>query len=438
MPDSIQSELFGTEARQTPSFSKKHGRSGSFTDNMRLPVHRWFRYSAGFSAEWAEDVIEQKKIKTGELVLDPFAGSGTTSIAAQRVGAASLGVENHQFVHRIAWAKLHWIENELQLLDEATRLVEAAKTRQKKIDIPKSDLLSRCFQHESLLKLEALKISYLEEAQSKSTESLLWLALTAILRECSPVGTAQWQYILPKKSKAGSKDPYAAFLSKVKTFCADMADMKASAAGANATVVCSDARHLNNLNKAKGRVKFILTSPPYPNNFDYADATRLEMTFWGEIESWGDLHKSVRYRLIRSCSQHSAADRLVLSDVLDDPLLEPIKGELTKVCRALEEIRNSKGGKKTYHTMVAAYFADLARVWKSLRPLCARGAEACFVVGDSAPYGVYVPVDRWLGELALAAGFRSYQFEKRRDRNLKWKNRKHRVPLKEGNLWVSS
>jgi hypothetical protein len=60
----------------------------------------------------------------------------------------------------------------------------------------------------------------------------------------------------------------------------------------------------------------------------------------------------------------------------------------------------------------------------------------CFVVGDSAPYGVYVPVERWLGELALAAGFHSYSFEKTRDRNVKWKNRKHRVPLKEGRLWV--
>jgi hypothetical protein len=24
--------------------------SSTFVDNMRLPVHRWFRYSAGFSA----------------------------------------------------------------------------------------------------------------------------------------------------------------------------------------------------------------------------------------------------------------------------------------------------------------------------------------------------------------------------------------------------
>ncbi len=78
----------------------------------------------------------------------------------------------------------------------------------------------------------------------------------------------------------------------------------------------------------------------------------------------------------------------------------------------------------------------MKEVWLTLRRVCVDGAEACFVIGDSAPYGVHVPVERWLGELSLLAGFKSYSFEKIRDRNVKWKNRKHRVPLQEGLLWV--
>jgi hypothetical protein len=34
-----------------PAFEPVRERTSStFVDNMRLPVHRWFRYSAGFSA----------------------------------------------------------------------------------------------------------------------------------------------------------------------------------------------------------------------------------------------------------------------------------------------------------------------------------------------------------------------------------------------------
>ena len=58
------------------------------------------------------------------------------------------------------------------------------------------------------------------------------------------------------------------------------------------------------------------------------------------------------------------------------------------------------------------------------------------MIGDSAPYGVYLEVDTWLGKLPVFAGFKSFSFEEIRDRNIKWKNRKHGIPLKEGRLWI--
>lgn len=109
---------------------------------------------------------------------------------------------------------------------------------------------------------------------------------------------------------------------------------------------------------------------------------------------------------------------------------------MLNVVKKLDEEKENHGGKKNYHTMIALYFLDLAYIWKNLRSACKDGADVCFVVGDSAPYGIYIPVDEWLGKLAVSAGFNSYYFEKLRDRNIKWKNRKHRVPLKEGCLWV--
>jgi hypothetical protein len=180
----------------------------------------------------------------------------------------------------------------------------------------------------------------------------------------------------------------------------------------------------------------VITSPPYPNNFDYADATRLEMTFFGEIAGWGDLQKTVREHLVRSCTQHisslvSDTSRLIASSDLD-----PIRSEIEIVCESLEKERHLHGGKKNYHTMIAAYFLDMAKVWKRLREVTADGAKVCFVIGDSAPYGIYVPVDKWMGKLAIESGFKSFTFQKTRDRNMKWKNRKHRIPLHEGHLLV--
>ena len=185
-----------------------------------------------------------------------------------------------------------------------------------------------------------------------------------------------------------------------------------------------------------GSVTLVVTSPPYTNNYDYADATRLEMTFMREISGWGDLQDAVRKHLVRSCSQHVPERSTDLEGLLESDLLEPIRAEIAGVCRELGHVRKTKGGKKTYHLMVACYFFDMAKVWRSLRRVCGSPCRACFVIGDSAPYGVYVPVVQWMERLAVAAGFGDFSFEKTRDRNVKWKNRKHRVPLCEGRLWV--
>jgi DNA methylase len=412
-------------------------RAGTFTDNMSLPIHRWFRYSAGFSAEWVERTILEHNIAPKDFVFDPFTGSGTTLLAAQAVGANSAGTEHHPFIYRIANAKLAWRTSTERLLSDAQELLEKAKSILKIEPASESDLIIKCYNPVALARLEALRDAYLDTyGASENSNELLWLAITAILRECSGAGTAQWQYILPNKTKARVIDPFTAFMARINLFCEDIKKIKQQDLIPNTKLKFCDARDLDSLSDIKGSVKLVITSPPYPNNYDYADATRLEMTFWGEIRGWGDLQKSVRHRLIRSCSQHSAAEKLVLSELLADPAIKAIRQELTKVCTDLQDIRETKGGKKTYHTMIAAYFIDLAKTWQALLPLCKDDAAVCFVIGDSAPYGIYVPAERWLGELAIDAGFSSWTFEKIRDRNIKWKNRKHRVPLKEGYLWV--
>jgi hypothetical protein len=86
--------------------------------------------------------------------------------------------------------------------------------------------------------------------------------------------------------------------------------------------------------------------------------------------------------------------------------------------------------------MVAAYCRDISLVLQQLRLVCKSGSRMCWVIGDSAPYGIYCPIEKWIADLALAAGFTRHSFDKLRDRNIKWKNRKHRVPLKEGLLWI--
>ena len=410
----------------------KESTLGSFVGNMDLPVHRWFRYSAGFSGAWAEEVIAGESKEREVRVFDPFAGCATTLVAAERCGVGACGIDAHPFVARVARAKLAYRSSVSDYLELAGSVLDQAGRLEPNLDTY-APLIRKCYHDDALAELDCLRRAVDEVDDDSEAARLVWLTLVSVLRSTSHVGTANWQYLLPNRKKARVQQPFFAYRAMTYTIAEDMRGA-AVLVGPRAQFSQDDARTCETA--SAGEFDLVLTSPPYPNNYDYADATRLELMFFGEIAGWGDLQKAIRRHLLRSCTQHVPARSVDISTVLEDSSLAPIHGELSSVCDTLATLRLTRRGKKTYDNMIACYFLDLARVWRALRRVCRSPSRVCFVIGDSAPYGVYVPVVEWLGALALAAGFASFSFEKTRDRNIKWKNRKHRVPLCEGRLWV--
>ena len=102
------------------------GHTSNFLNNMRLPIHRWFRYSAGFSAEWVKWLLAERD--GGELrVLDPFLGSGTTCLACDEMSVPSFGIEAHPFVYRVAQAKLSYATDPERLISKAEKAFRFAR-----------------------------------------------------------------------------------------------------------------------------------------------------------------------------------------------------------------------------------------------------------------------------------------------------------------------
>ncbi len=423
-------ELFPTEVKIEQDYSS------TFADNMKMPIHKWYRYTAGFSAAWVNELIKEELKNGRKKIIDPFAGSGTVLIESEFSGVESYGLEAHPYIYRIAKAKLNWNYPPEKFKEEALALLKIAKGMLiEQTDFPK--LIMSCYPLDTIQKLDALKQTWLSKKQDEEIKNFNWFIITAILRTSSPVGTAQWQYIQPNKKKSKVVDPFVAFEIKVNEMYLDMKrTQKRFTDVVDSIILNEDARNIQSIPDGWGDL--VITSPPYANNYDYADATRLEMTFWGDISGWSDLQDNVRKHLIRACTQHVSKLGESIDGILSNPRLDAIKLELLDVYETLKEERLKHGGKKNYHLMIAAYFNDLADVFHSLRRVTNNNCKMCFVIGDSAPYGIYVPVDKWLGELAVSAGFSSYSFEKLRDRNIKWKNRKHTVPLHEGRLWIES
>jgi len=271
----------GTEAGEVRPRLEVVGHTSNFLDNMRLPVHRWFRYSAGFSAEWVKWLIAERN--GSELrVLDPFVGSGTTCLASDEMSVPSHGLEAHPFVHRVARAKLSYAADPERFLAKAESAFGFARKARAANAYPQ--LIQKCFGPETLDFLDRFRQAVQTEQDGTREAELLWMALVSSLRVVSEAGTAPWQYVLPGRRKTAPPAPEVALRKAVQMIAADIRFL-ARRAKPLAKLRLDDARQC--LTVPDGWATLAITSPPYANNYDYADATRLEMTFLGEIGGWG-------------------------------------------------------------------------------------------------------------------------------------------------------
>ena len=182
----LELDLFPEEVKVKQDYS------ATFAGNMSLPIHKWYRYTAGFSASWVNQLIRQEKLNGRTRIIDPFAGSGTVLLESEFEAVESFGVEAHPYIYRIAKAKLNWNFPADKFKSEALALLRKAKTKTvTKTEFPK--LIASCYPIEIIQKLEALKQTWLETEQEEEIKNFNWFIITSILRTTSPVGTAQWQ-----------------------------------------------------------------------------------------------------------------------------------------------------------------------------------------------------------------------------------------------------
>jgi DNA modification methylase len=237
-----------------------------------------------------------------------------------------------------------------------------------------------------------------------------------------------WPYIAPNKSKTTSrhKNAWNEFTHQINKMVNDInstiADANPNYRNASHCLFNADSRHTQELIPPSS-IDHVFTSPPYLNNFDYADRTRLELYFWGEAKNWGEISATIRTKLITSATtQISRGDpRYHLAKELQQ-VCPTVAEFLNHSISQLREIRLTRGGKKSYDHLVSGYFNDIFLILSELYRVLKIGSKAVLVLGDSAPYGVHIPTDELIGKMALGLGFTDYRLQVLRERGGKWKD----------------
>ncbi len=361
-----------------------------------LPRHRWYFVKEGFSPKLVEQAVNTDGVKPGEVLLDPFSGGGTVSLAGAIAGLRTRAFEINPFLRFVSTTKLRKVH--AGDFRKASHVVLLAL--RKSIESPlegystftKGNRWKRWLFPVSVLRaFEAGKRAAVE-ASHPNLHALLKLALIGATMDCCNA-TRDGKCLRYHKEWARHQVTPARlrdrFEARTNVMASDLEETPLRNSGA--CVIEGDARNLIRTLKEKFRI--CITSPPYLNSFDYSDVYRPELFLGGFVNSTAALMR-VRLKTVRSHVQAKW-----------DPPKKDHFGVLYRECVTKLREYGDELWDPRLPMMVQAYFEDMETVLKGLRAHARKNASVWLVVSTSAYAGVEIPVDLVLAEIGQRSGW---------------------------------
>lgn len=227
-------------------------------------THEFYRYPARFAPAFARAAIESFT-DTGDLVIDPFVGGGTSLVEAQRTGRPSFGSDINPLAIFVARAKTTLYST------QALRQVQAwASQLDSVLDVRKPSTVPE----------QWTEAGYLRNFTGRETWAIRKFIAQALasleglsdnprqFARCALLKTAQWALDLRDETPSAGE-----FKVQLSAAVSDMtlaarehrAAVRTMLHGVDCTVIERRAEHLANTRQLRSRTpRLVLTSPPYP------------------------------------------------------------------------------------------------------------------------------------------------------------------------------
>jgi DNA modification methylase len=378
-------------------FELKNSGFSNYTDNKDLPRHRWYYYKEGFSPNLVKQAIDDYGLSNEGLLIDPFNGSGTTTLTASLNGYPSVGMEVNPFTSYLAKTK-QVSTDPSKVHDHRKELLNSVKNGATSPLLKYSTFSEKTGRKKWLFNSEVLNSfeggwQHTNEISSYHVKRIFRLALIiAAMKNCNARKDGKCLRYRPKwNEKDLGKATFIQELDKILDIIEE--DLSGAYLEGKAKLLNVDVRDkMPSINKIDG-FNLCVTSPPYLNTFDYTDIYRPEL-FLGKFVKDNKQLYDLRLKTVRSHVQAS----------WKEPEKENF-GILYK--KAIEPILENKDDlmHKNIPLMIQAYFEDMQRILRGLKMKAAEKASLWLVISTSAYAGIEIPVDLILGEIGVKTGW---------------------------------
>lgn len=406
-----------------------HSEIGSAKDNFHSPVHNWYKFTAGFSYKFVESILDEELKSKQPIVFEPFAGCGTTLVSCQKKGVKAIGNEGQELMLDVIKAKLNWEINKTECLKSLKYINEYVKANVSSYDIENNThpLLQSLYTPETLKTLYLIRDS-LNRIESENERLFFKLALSQTMHKTCihPIAVP---YISRTKNLSNVGQPWEKFQTTIIQMLNDIEPLKDIP---NISEVYLQDSRLMNKQILDSSCNICITSPPYLNNLDYGEVSKVHTHFFEITNNWNDITTKVRKNLVTGATTHYKETDFNIDIFKETEFAKENKDVLINLCETftqIHDISRTRKGKKSFDILMMHYFEDMYYVLKEIRRVLAVNSKAYLILGDSAPYGVFVPTTEILGKISKSVGFDSYRIYKIRTRGTKWKSLKNRHSL---------
>lgn len=379
-------------------------------------VHRWFNFIAGFSPELVKACASMTpRAPSAPLVLlDPFAGCGTAPLAGRMLGHKTIGYDPHPFFSVISEAKAnsHRYWKDLHAIRAAIGNGLSRHTNSENcLSASAFAFLDKMFNRADLDALVGAREALEEEGFGGHPLAILVLSR---MIDYSCFAATDGIYKAPSSTKR-ALSAASAYSKVFDTLESDT--LEALSGDYDARIYAKSSEDMSEVESDS--VDFVVTSPPYLNNFDFAEMTRMYLYFWGMASSWADISAKVRSKLIVNTTTALRGQK-ELQARYRDSLPSGVAKEAAEVVDELTSKRLVKAGKKEYDFLIYPYLSQMQNVLRECARTMKADAPFHMMVSDAALYGVYIPAPDWLGTIMKASGFTGVQVEMVRPRGHRW------------------
>ncbi len=402
-----------------------------------VSIHSWYRFVYAYSDRVITGLADEFEITQDDLILDPFNGTGTTTLAAKKLGIDAIGSDTSPASVLSARAKTNWDidldefrqrrEELLELLEPILRQIgsgenksladygndESVEVSLDKYDFTEPKKTPKGWLSEKPLKKMKVIKYHIEEMPEDDVTDLFKLAMIAILPE--DVGNVRFGPEATRDRKQeGDKDVLMYFEQKLRQMEDDLVKVQQTTENNEVTVgdveiVQGDAREIGELlkeqsdllnsEKHQGEIDYLITSPPYPAEHDYTRNQRLELIWLNAADDNKDLQK-IKKSNIRSHTKniYVADNEAEETNIREN---DRIDGIISKMEQYIIDEDITHGFGNYYPRVVGEYFAGMQHHFEQVYNLMAPGGKAAYVVGDSGSYWQFeIPTAKILSELA--------------------------------------